>query len=68
MTKKEKDEIITRVITYIINDKKRRDEIWRLLYEDMFRLMATVHKLEKQVEVKELDKMIKSKKSLGRGI
>ncbi|MCL1785591.1 MAG: hypothetical protein FWG39_00370 [Alphaproteobacteria bacterium] len=62
MTETEKDEIITRAVSYIIKNKKIRDDIWRLLAEEMFRIMVKIDALEKKAELKEIDDKINARK------
>jgi len=40
LTEKQKDDIITKVVTQVIKNQKTRDAIWKLLAFDIYQLLA----------------------------
>jgi hypothetical protein len=62
MTEREKDKILARAVAYVMQDPKINREIWQLLANEMFHVMAKVNALEKKAEAKELDAKIKNRK------
>ena len=62
MTEKEKNELIARAVTHIIQDRVKKEELWRYLFHEVLQVMAKVVELEKKVDIKEIEAKIKAKK------